>query len=64
MNVMKLKNMENGSDNRVFNYNTLNGILLKKTGLSVTKDDSSEIVKKKVLSMVQFSKLRETWVYS
>ena len=49
LNVMKLKNRECGSENRVCKYNTLNQKWLERTDLSVPKEDSSEIVKNKVI---------------
>ena len=48
-NYMKLKNRERGSDNGVCKYNKLTGRWFEKTGLSVPKEDSGEIVKKKVI---------------
>ena len=49
MNVINLLKRERDSQNVVCKYNTLNGRWFEKTGLSVPKEDSSEIVKKKVI---------------
>ena len=49
MDFMRVKNRERGSENIFYKYNTLNGRCFDKTGLSVPKEDSSEIVKKKVI---------------
>ena len=49
MNVMKLKDTESGSENGVWKYNTLNIIWFENTVLSVLKEDSSQILKRKVI---------------
>ena len=49
MNVMKLKNRECGNDNGICKYNTLDVRWFERTDLSVPKEDSSEIVKNKVI---------------
>ena len=49
MNVMKLKNRECGNENGICKYNTLDVRWFERTDLSVPKEDSSEIVKNKVI---------------
>ena len=46
---MKLKNRECGNDNGICKYNTLDVRWFERTDLSVPKEDSSEIVKNKVI---------------